>query len=74
VIECPECGEPCEAIKCDSGIGPGEAWGAKFNDSHPYTGSSCCEAELEDCSAWEDEQDRGDYEYDQMKDRRMDGD
>lgn len=46
--ECPECEQPCTAIACDGGIGPGEAWGVPFNDEQPYIGSSCCEAELED--------------------------
>ena len=67
---CPECGELCEPIKCDNGIGPGEFWGAKFNDTHPFTGSSCCEAKLEDVSAWYDVDARADYEYDRMKDER----
>lgn len=68
--ECPECGKPCDAIECDDGIGPGEAWGAKFNDTHPYMGSDCCEAPLEDVE-FPDDGDRADYEYEQMKDRQL---
>jgi len=67
---CPECKKPCNAIKCDSGLGTVEFWGAKSTDSHPYTGSDCCEAELEDANAFEDD-DRGDYEYDLRKDREL---
>jgi hypothetical protein len=68
--KCPDCGKPCEAIECDSGIGPGEAWGVKFNDSRPYMGSDCCEAEL-DGVEWPECEDDGDQAYDQMKDREM---
>ena len=64
---CPECGEPCEAIQCDDGLGPIEFWGAKSWDSRPYIGSSCCEAPL-DGAEISDDSDRGDYEYDMRKD------
>ena len=72
-IKCPDCGKPCSPKKCDSGLGPIEVWGAKSFDSQPYTGSDCCDAELEDADAWEADADRGDYEYDQQKDRELDG-
>lgn len=45
---CPECHCPCEPKSCDSGIGGYEFWGQKCFDSRPYTGSDCCEADLED--------------------------
>lgn len=67
-MKCPECGEECEVKECDDGIGPGEAWGAKFNDSRPYMGSDCCEVELDDVDVDPDDG-RGDYEYDCRKDR-----
>jgi hypothetical protein len=67
-MRCPDCGKECKAIECDSGIGTGEFWGAVFKDSHPYTGSDCCEAELdgEEVGGFEDD---GDHAYDEMKDR-----
>lgn len=67
---CPDCGKPCDAKQCDDGIGPVEFWGAKSFDSRPYTGSDCCEAELEDADAYDDS-DRGDFEYDLRKDREL---
>lgn len=69
--ECPECGKPCDAIECDSGIGPGEAWGAKFVDKDEYMGSDCCEAELEDAEWPEYEDERADWLHDQMVDRKL---
>lgn len=56
---CPDCERPCQAIECDSGIGPGEFWGAKFNDTHPYIGSDCCEAVVEDAEFDDDYYDEG---------------
>ena len=43
---CGDCGLPCNAIPCDSGIGAYEYWGSKGYDSHPYLGSDCCEANV----------------------------
>jgi len=71
---CPECGKDCNAIKCDSGIGPGEAWGRKFVDVNEYMGSDCCEAELDDAPWPDDIDERADYEYDRMIDDRLTGD
>lgn len=68
---CPDCKQACNAKMCDSGIGPGEAWGAPFNDSQPYIGSDCCDAELEDAVDEFGEEDRGDHEYDERKDRKL---
>ena len=67
-MKCPDCGKPCKAIICDSGIGPGEAWGVKFNDVQEYVGSDCCEADLGEAEVCLTEDD-GDYAYDQQKDR-----
>ena len=71
---CPECKKPCDAIECDDGIGPGEAWGAKFYDSHPYMGSDCCEAELDGVEFPDDEGARADWLYDCAKDDKLTGD
>ena len=68
---CPECGKPCDAKQCDDGIGPVEFWGAKSHDSRPYTGSDCCDAELEDANAFDDLDARADYEYEQRRDREL---
>ncbi len=43
---CGACGQPCNIVHCDSGIGQYEFWGSKGFDSHPYLGSDCCNAEL----------------------------
>jgi hypothetical protein len=74
IVLCPECKKPCKPKRCDSGIGPYEFWGEKCNQSLPYIGSDCCEAELEDCEDAFDDSDRGDYEYDLRKDDRLTGD
>ena len=71
---CPECGKECDAVKCDSGIGPYEFWGQKCNQSQPYMGSGCCEAELEDAEWPDDIDERADWEYDRMIDDRLTGD
>ena len=68
---CPECGEPCDAKPCDDGIGPYEYAGVKGIDSRPYSGSDCCDAELSDANAFEDDG-RADYEYDRRKDEKND--
>ena len=68
---CPLCGKPCHPIPCDAGIGPYEFWGAKYNDSRPYMGSDCCEAELEDAPFPDDIDERADWEYERRKDRRL---
>lgn len=41
---CEECGEGCEVVSVDFGIGPGEAWGQSFNDTNVQEVSKCCEA------------------------------
>ena len=68
--KCPQCGKPCEAKECDDGLGPVEFWGAKSYDSHPYMGSDCCEAQLDDVD-FPDIDDRADYEYERMKDEKL---
>lgn len=67
---CPECKQPCDAVSCDDGIGHHEFWGAKCNDSQPYIGSDCCWAELDDADLPNDNDDYGDYLYEQAKDRQ----
>lgn len=47
-ITCPECGEPCNVVTADNGIGSYEYWGAPGFDSQPFPASDCCEAEIED--------------------------
>jgi hypothetical protein len=42
--KCTECGEPCEVIVVDFGIGAYEYWGATGYDSRPEAVSNCCEA------------------------------
>lgn len=43
---CSECGGPCEGRLIDFGIGPGEAWGVRFNDVRKEWTSECCEADM----------------------------
>ena len=45
--KCPDCGYPCNAMVCDSGIGSGAFWGKPFNDVNEYMGSDCCDARLD---------------------------
>jgi len=44
---CPDCGEECQVIVVDQGIGHYEYWGAKCYDSRPEVVSDCCEAFIE---------------------------
>jgi hypothetical protein len=43
---CTCCGQPCDVVTVDHGIGSYEYWGARgvHHDYHP--GSSCCEADV----------------------------
>ncbi len=41
---CVECGEECEIVEVDEGIGPYEFWGAPGNDIQIVKVSYCCEA------------------------------
>jgi len=42
-MKCENCGEPCEVITVDVGIGPYEYWGARGNDVRLAEVSDCCE-------------------------------
>ena len=42
---CSECGNPCDAIVIDDGIGPYEYFGMKGVDRRPALVSDCCEAD-----------------------------
>lgn len=42
-FRCEGCGEPCEPIAIDAGIGTYEFWGAIFRDSYTEVVSDCCE-------------------------------
>ncbi len=67
---CTECGEPCNASWEDFGIGSYEFWGQKCTQTDWQFVSDCCEAPVEEDPPEED--DRGDWERDQMIDRQFD--
>jgi hypothetical protein len=52
---CSECGERCESVPVDCGIGPYEYWGYKSVDRDIRELSPCCEAEVVDEPEEEDE-------------------
>ena len=45
---CSDCGEECEAVECDNGIGPYEYGSISAVHHDFYTGSDCCGAEVEE--------------------------
>lgn len=45
---CEACGQPCQPIVVDFGIGAYEYWGARGNHRDEHEVSNCCEAELLD--------------------------
>jgi hypothetical protein len=45
---CRACGDSCEVIKVDVGVGAYEYWGAKGNDVRIESRSDCCEADYVD--------------------------
>lgn len=86
---CGECKKECSVHAEDFGIGPGEFWGASFNDVKMELVSDCCDGEVyvdeeltEFADYWEwsrDEEDyRADWLYERMRDeegeRRWNGD
>jgi len=44
---CEDCGEPCDLIKMDVGIGKTYAYGSATNDICLIEVSKCCEANVE---------------------------
>lgn len=73
---CKNCKQECEGIWVDFGTGPGEFWGAPYNDVQMSFVSDCCEDDIisESGRPVEDnhEDDHG-YEgwlYEQMKDKQ----
>ena len=48
MLFCKCCGDECEVIEFDAGIGSYEFWGSVGNDVQMCLGSSCCEAEVVD--------------------------
>ena len=51
-MKCENCGEPCEVVTVDMGIGPYEYWGARGNDVRLAEVSDCCEDNvIEDSSS-----------------------
>lgn len=55
---CGECGNECDFVEIDTGIGAYEFWGAKENHSVLERVSDCCEADL-----FEDEELEQYYRY-----------
>ena len=43
---CSDCGNPCEPIVIDTGIGGYEFWGQRGIDSHKEVLSNCCQASV----------------------------
>ena len=79
---CGECSQECTVHTENDGIGSYEAWGAKFRDTHIVLRSDCCDGtvfeneeltEEADAGAYEQDQEdaRGDYEYECRRDREM---
>lgn len=52
---CSKCGDKCESVSVDVGIGPYEYWGYKLVDRDIRELSPCCEAEVVDEPEEEDE-------------------
>lgn len=70
---CPACGELCDAKECDDGAGMTEFCGVPSLDIRLYTGSDCCEAELEGANLdLNDEGERQDQEYNRMIENTVD--
>jgi len=45
---CTECGQPCECVEVNVGIGFYEYWGEMCNDVDMQIRSKCCLAEVND--------------------------
>ena len=72
VPTCAACGQPCTPKYADFGIGPGEAWGRKFNDVQMAWCSDCCEADMSGFDPDTDPPGTPDPDemYDRMRDER----
>ena len=53
MIVCTACGDPCEVVTVDFGIGAYEYWGAPGFDSQPAEVSQCCEADYDTLEDYE---------------------
>jgi hypothetical protein len=47
-FKCKQCGEPCEVVLVDFGIGPYEFQGQRGVDVNKQWASACCESEYVD--------------------------
>jgi hypothetical protein len=56
-ITCDACGDPCNVVTIDNGIGFYEYWGATGFDSQICDVSDCCEADFTDPRERDDEDD-----------------
>lgn len=44
---CPDCGQECQFVVVNNGIGWYEYWGAKYYDDKPEAVSDCCEVPVD---------------------------
>ena len=65
---CKGCGDPCNVISVDFGIGPYEYWGATGCHTDIQLVSNCCEADF-DGEAPEEPFDEPDFDYIYEEDR-----
>lgn len=56
---CEECGEECEPVRSEVGIGAYEAWGYRGYDGGYQWVSDCCSASLLEEDPSEEEEDEG---------------
>jgi hypothetical protein len=54
-ITCNACGDPCQVVTIDNGIGFYEYWGASGFDRQLHDVSNCCEADFTDPNEQDDE-------------------